>query len=196
MYIKEEDIRDRAILNGMEMYPSWPQREEARQKMDEAEEELEQEHFDAIWQVYEGVLALLQDEPDAEECAWLIMSGITDEVDLECDGILSVADEAIDTVWYTDWEIKKRDDQWIFDHQHENALFYDTTLLGGLKLCRFYDSEPEAVINTYLRNARLKGVAQVRFDRVIAAATKRGLDQGRQLADNIKRERNQLRAVR
>jgi len=189
MYIKEADIRDRAILNGMEQHPNnYEQREIATGYMEAAQEELEQEHLWEIHQVWDEAVEALNDldEPKAEECAWFLMSGMAD-LD-EC-----IYDQG--EFFYHEWQITHHEGQWMFDHMQETAVFFDVDLFNGLEVCKDHDDAIKARTRTLERELSLTPIQRIKLNNLVNAAFREGLDGGLLVARNVDKE-IKLRAVK
>ena len=189
MYITDEDIRDRAILNGMEQYPNtYEQREIATGYMEAAQAELEQEHAWGIYQVWQEAVDALKglDEPKPEECAWFLMSG------------MSCMDECVyadGEFFYNEGQITHHEGQWMFDHTQDTVALFDVDLLNGLQVCKDHDQAIAERSKTLAREFRLNPIQLIKFNKLVNAAFREGLDGGLLVAQNVSEE-IKLRAVK
>jgi hypothetical protein len=186
MEISQADIYDRANIEyHMNTMMGDDAQDEAR--LDEARQELEQEHLWRCIEVFDEAIEALDGHPDSEAVAWFLMRG------WNCDLEESITDGF--ALFFNEWEISRRDGQWLFDHLALDTQFFDVDLLNGLEVCEGHDKAIEVRKAQLIKACKLNNVQTLQLDRIISQAHQQGVEAGILINDNIIKEAMQKTAI-
>lgn len=160
MYITDDDILIRAEALGYNALAHFPN----QGIWNRAEEELEEEHLNRIYEVWSEVLDELSGVPYRDRVAMLLLKGWTDDMDIY-ESVIYLDGE----FYFGNWEIRNIGLEWEFENVHTGRKFLDVSLLIGLQCCDIADSEPEAQKAALIRKYGMDELEVIQLERYTKA---------------------------